>query len=1030
MAIAYGSKLIGQVTTVSATTWTTNALDNGASVGDLVVVNICSSSASSTSSLGVTDTSGNTWTTARGNSTNTRYYAQAWSILTTALTTSSTFTVTGLASGQNNMRVNIIAASWTGVDTVDVSGTYDASTATETLTTASDLMVVLSGTSGSTSTNITPQSGFTEVDDLTNQTATNMTLEMAYYINEFTAASYTYTPTYNSDSGSLYRRTRFLTFKKIEVNTTINAPTSNTSVGGNKNTLAGIASELPGTPIKIRAVSDFTGDYARIAAEGWTYTSSGGATPYYTTVDETTIDLNDYIIFNGTINADDYWYVSLPIKIDFNTEILNPLTGEGHILRFAFQELAQGTDQNLGIWIYSGNNFIGQYGQSEFIGNAASANGNPIITQITLPAADMLNISDYNNLYILPFIIGSRTETINLRWHWFELEIPAWQGKGGLATTAQITVGGQPATVSASGDITVTAPSANVNIVGQSASVLTFNPIVIDTVTSNIILNSTNSTVSVTSNVTVTSESNTISLLGHNASVSAGANINVTPELSLITINGKAATVTAQIDKTISTSTSSITLDAKNTSSSYYNAVVVDSPKHWWRMNNYTNPTVITDEGSSPYNGVVDVSSGSYQGGIPGAWTNIGYESLLTNATTDTTIRFTSGLPIANLQNITLECWIKPDYNLETFPIFVNNMNDLPSSAGTERYAFLGLINGKIGKYSTFTYDGSQYESYITQGPELERYQWHHLVFTKSTSGSTSTYKSYVNGVLTETPISIGDWFAATPLAYQSIGGSVDVTDNSVNGYLGTEQVWLDEIAVYDTALSAARIYEHYSAGSSGPNNVAITTTVSNITIAGITFGNQGIINADVSNVGIAGRNPNLDITGNPTIITNVSNINITAPAGTYNFGSNKTIYHNVSNISLLANNPKIKTKDINLIFIDKSDISLSAIDALEVDSINFGGLLYNQVKKQLFKIGNISDSIVTFIITVSSKEALVASSVSLSTDNINYSPTITIENINPNQSTDNIYVKLDVNLLDVIGPGTFIIHVEQIYVN
>ena len=30
---------------------------------------------------------------------------------------------------------------------------------------------------------------------------------------------------------------------------------------------------------------------------------------------------------------------------------------------------------------------------------------------------------------------------------------------------------------------------------------------------------------------------------------------------------------------------------------------------------------------------------------------------------------------------------------------------------------------------------------------------------------------------------------------------------------------------------------------------------------------------------------------------------------------------------------------------------------------------------------------------------------------------------------SDNIYVKFDVNALDVLGPGTFLINVEQIYV-
>ena len=79
-----------------------------------------------------------------------------------------------------------------------------------------------------------------------------------------------------------------------------------------------------------------------------------------------------------------------------------------------------------------------------------------------------------------------------------------------------------------------------------------------------------------------------------------------------------------------------------------------------------------------------------------------------------------------------------------------------------------------------------------------------------------------------------------------------------------------------------------------------------------------------------------------------------------------------------------------------------------------------------MFKIGNLSDYISRFEIFAYSADQDVSSAVSLSKDNITYSSSIVFEEILPNQITDNIYIKFDVNELQELGIGTFLIRVEQ----
>ena len=1036
MAIAFVANLIGQGQTISGTptSFTTNTLTNGASVGDLVVVNVYTGNNVDAGGMTISDSSGNTWTKELSNSSDSLRALQAYCILTTALTTSSTITIGGLNSNSGK-RIVLIAAAFSGVSAVDISGTFGSSSTSDSLTTASDLMVTFSGTQGSTSTTITPASGFTEVDDISVENTSNITLEMAYRINAFTAGSYTYTPTYNSDAGSTKRRTRILTFTETAgTNISVNAACPNVAIAGTTIPSVQIIASTVGTPYKLHADADTTADYARIAGEGWTYTSNGG-TPHYQDVDESVVDFTDYITMSGTQSSGNYWYYSLGIQPYVgHGGITDPGTGKGHILRYAYEIVTSTTQgQNAGIWLYAGNTYIGQFSNTQF-GLSLDNQGDPIIFQMELSEAEANLIDDYSDLFFVPFMIGSATETVDMRWHWFELEIPEVQVTGGLAFKTNVGVTGFAPTISTTSNISVSQDTANVNVVGHNSTINIVNPTLVNPVITNISLNGQDATISVTSNVQVENTFNTINILGHNVDLILGNNFIGAPETALITLNAHDATVSVSNPTIVNVTSSNIAIDAKNTSSSYYNTVVEHTPVHWWRLTEETSPTSIADDGSSPVSGTSNSIEADYVVGIPGAWSD-GKEALtLGGSTIPKVIKFNSN-PIANNSNMTLEFWIKPQQILQNASAFINYFNNASTGiSGTNNVrTTIGLYQGKVCVANIYyTSGGSAIADITTVSDNITINQWSHVVLTKSTSGSTSTYKSYINGQETATPLSIGTFFyyGSNNITYQSIGTAVDSSNAFiVNPGLPGNTVTFDEFAVYNTVLSSTMVQEHYSNGRLGPLNAIISADHTDIFLAGISSGTSPSVNAPISNIGITGRNPDINITGAPTIITNVSNIGIDAQDTTITNSGSRIISVQKSNINIKINLPKLKTRDAEFIFINKNDVSLSANDATEINGIDFGGLLYNQIKKDLFKIGNISDFICSFNITVYSKETQVISAVKLSTDNINYSDTIYIENIGPNQMSDNIYVKFDVNALDVLGPGTFLINVEQIYV-
>lgn len=217
--------------------------------------------------------------------------------------------------------------------------------------------------------------------------------------------------------------------------------------------------------------------------------------------------------------------------------------------------------------------------------------------------------------------------------------------------------------------------------------------------------------------------------------------------------------------------------------SSFYAATVTfDEPLSYWRMGDANDVTVFVDEMENQDLGVVEPATMEQPGAIAG------------DANTST--MFSGGgkaeysVPAANLfaATFTLEAWFK-------------------TSA-----VFAGIFTMYLHKWIYLDGDGHLQagiqdetfndHTFTTTGASLADGQWHHVVFTFDRPQA----RLYVDGMLAASTTIDADPNPEPPVVNVALGWS-----NS-----GVLTGWIDEAAIYSTALSAARVAAHYAAAIDG----------------------------------------------------------------------------------------------------------------------------------------------------------------------------------------------------------------------
>ncbi len=226
-------------------------------------------------------------------------------------------------------------------------------------------------------------------------------------------------------------------------------------------------------------------------------------------------------------------------------------------------------------------------------------------------------------------------------------------------------------------------------------------------------------------------------------------------------------------------------------SSAYARAVLDDSPVSYWRLEE-TSGTVARDE--------MGRHDATYEGNPAFGEPGVGGRAVLFKGRS-TRLTLGDAFRFADRSSFSLECWLKPNAIASDSARFI--VSRRTSTDPEQGYAIYYSVMPDSG-YVLFERTVDSAPQGYAYSRDLVRDTFAHLVATFN--GPSQTTRLYVNGVLAEEKASagaIGD--GSGVFAWANNGRSADSTD-----FQGA----LDELAVYDKALSPSQVSAHYAAGT------------------------------------------------------------------------------------------------------------------------------------------------------------------------------------------------------------------------
>ncbi len=222
----------------------------------------------------------------------------------------------------------------------------------------------------------------------------------------------------------------------------------------------------------------------------------------------------------------------------------------------------------------------------------------------------------------------------------------------------------------------------------------------------------------------------------------------------------------------------------------YASVVLADSPLAYWKLDESSGTTAVDSSGNG--------RDGTYAGGYTLSQSGIGG--------TNTAVLFDGSTAYVDFGNpaafdiatgLTLEAWVKTSDSGYQYVLV-----KWGAAGGSDAYHLRIDFDGRA--YFTTSLGGSYEGARDLNGVSaLNDGDWHHLVATYDGAHE----RIYVDGVV-ESSLAASGSLAVVSSALRA-GGLSDGT-NTGNWLTGT----LDDVAIYGTALSAARILAHYEAGT------------------------------------------------------------------------------------------------------------------------------------------------------------------------------------------------------------------------
>lgn len=227
-------------------------------------------------------------------------------------------------------------------------------------------------------------------------------------------------------------------------------------------------------------------------------------------------------------------------------------------------------------------------------------------------------------------------------------------------------------------------------------------------------------------------------------------------------------------------------------STQYHDAVLADSPQHWWRLND-AGPTTAADSGSPGGNNAT--KTGTLTWAQSGPTQDAGAAAVKFDGST-------GYLADGNIYNapaaFSVEAWIRSNGQQNTIQEIVRkggNVWFLRVGDGVGGLAYFWVADNSANLYS------------VAGTTHVDDGAWHHVVGT----WDGTTMRLYVDGTLQGTN-NIGAHTLQTDANNLTIGAT----------YSGIEywNGWISEVALYNVALSAVRVQAHYVAGGAQTDGV------------------------------------------------------------------------------------------------------------------------------------------------------------------------------------------------------------------
>jgi hypothetical protein len=247
----------------------------------------------------------------------------------------------------------------------------------------------------------------------------------------------------------------------------------------------------------------------------------------------------------------------------------------------------------------------------------------------------------------------------------------------------------------------------------------------------------------------------------------------------------------------------------------YETWVVGDKPEAYWRLNDTTSPILdsMGRHDGLPYAfGQVDSNLTYLTYGQPGALANNSDTCMFFSSQYQNTVTvpYSSNL---NTVPFTVECWAQL-YGSTPLSTYYAPVSSLAASGGDEGYL---LYAAEDNLWESWLGEGGTSWSF-NQGAEVQPNAWAHLVATFDGTNNCI----YVNGVLSQSKV--------VTAFFQNLTSSFNIGCNGAqNGYYF--EGYLDEVAFYQSALSATRVADHYDAAIYGSSVPPVVTSPASQTV-------------------------------------------------------------------------------------------------------------------------------------------------------------------------------------------------------